>query len=189
MPFGWGANPNRRGVLRIPNQRGSKSPMPFGWGANPNTAPHSGLPALLCFGHQCLSAGGLIQTVHRPGRARVARVPSPMPFGWGANPNSIQYAAPQRDAVGHQCLSAGGLIQTCFVSLRVAIRAGVSPMPFGWGANPNPPPHDGGVGGVARRHQCLSAGGLIQTPRRRGKPPRRRGSHQCLSAGGLIQTS
>ena len=61
MPFGWGANPN------IPGVRGTlwgayKSPMPFGWGANPNGSDIKARSLTVALGHQCLSAGGLIQT-------------------------------------------------------------------------------------------------------------------------------
>ena len=85
-----------------------------------------------------------------------------MPFGWGANPN------------------LGWLLD-------LARERGMSPMPFGWGANPNRP-LAAGHAGRRRSHQCLSAGGLIQTsaPHADGGHPA--GRHQCLSAGGLIQT-
>ena len=88
--------------------------------------------------HQCLSAGGLIQTIGDFVHPIVYVEQSPMPFGWGANPNgrrlgSIRCVPPE------------------------------SPMPFGWGANPNGARHGSGDSPRPLGHQCLSAGGLIQT--------------------------
>ena len=60
--------------------------MPFGWGANPNhDRASNGLLLARC--HQCLSAGGLIQTRVVCQNTLGAAMRSPMPFGWGANPN------------------------------------------------------------------------------------------------------
>ena len=87
-----------------------------------------------------------------------------MPFGWGANPNWVvdeehRLTSPRC----HQCLSAGGLIQTPSKRPERHGNESMSPMPFGWGANPNVPLHLAGLGISRPGHQCLSAGGLIQT--------------------------
>ena len=89
------------------------SPMPFGWGANPNPYVMILNMAAGGAGHQCLSAGGLIQTHRHMGNTTTTATAS------------------------HQCLSAGGLIQTPRCPSGTMRRLVLSPMPFGWGANPN----------------------------------------------------
>ena len=61
-------------------------------------------------------------------------------------------------------------------------------MPFGWGANPNTLLSSITLGEGETGHQCLSAGGLIQTLVEESEVAVDHRSHQCLSAGGLIQT-
>ena len=86
MPFGWGANPNSIDEWTAPTFARTTSPMPFGWGANPNTQ-WSEILLRMPSGHQCLSAGGLIQTLLEHVLDNADMSGSPMPFGWGANPN------------------------------------------------------------------------------------------------------
>ena len=111
--------------------------MPFGWGANPNLAEIAAA-AQARMSHQCLSAGGLIQTEVIRLANLIDWMASPMPFGWGANPNlRFGLVGLQSLPVRHQCLSAGGLIQTVGGHVHKGRFRYESPMPFGWGANPN----------------------------------------------------
>ena len=102
------------------------------------TAPREYEPLMTFAGHQCLSAGGLIQTRLACAWDAWDAVKSPMPFGWGANPNKRYARMTAAMSLRHQCLSAGGLIQTRHGGSATPSRQKPqSPMPFGWGANPN----------------------------------------------------
>ena len=87
MPFGWGANPNTPKTADKSRASVSLSPMPFGWGANPNALRHGDSRCPDGSRHQCLSDGGLIQTEAAGVKICQHGGESPMPFGWGANPN------------------------------------------------------------------------------------------------------